>query len=91
MTNKEIAEYLLSIASDFNYFFICNHLETMLNTDMVTMEEFYTFKKLLWSYTDLAMLKEQTKCPYLDHNYRGSWFKSKAGRIEALNKILTLT
>lgn len=95
MTNKEIAQYLLDIANNPKppcvYFFICNHLGRLLDNNMISVEEYWEFKELLWTYVDQAMLITNTKCKYLDHNYSGAWFKSKAGRIDALNKILTLT
>lgn len=94
MTNKEIAQYLLDIAtnpSSRSYFFICNHLDRLFTNDVISDEEYWGFKELLWTYVDKTMLITNTRCKYLDHNYSGSWFKSKAGRIEALNKILTLT
>lgn len=95
MTNKEIAQYLLNIATNpssrFNYFFICNHLDRLFINDVISDEEYWGFKELLWSYVDTEPLITLTNCKHLDHHYRGSWFKTKSERIDALNKILTLT
>jgi hypothetical protein len=95
MTNKEIAQYLLDIANNpkplYSYFFICNHLDRLLDNNMISVEEYWEFRELLWTYVDQAMLITNTKCKYLDHHYSGGWFKSKAERVDALNKILTLT
>jgi hypothetical protein len=91
MTNREIAEYLIHITNDIDpksHFFICGYLDLLYKEEKLSTEEYWGFKELLWSYVDQKYLKEITKCNHLDHNYPGAWFKSKAGRIDVLNKII---
>jgi hypothetical protein len=91
MTNREIAEYLIHVANTkppYLPFFICGYLDTLYIDEKLSTEEYWGFKELLWSYVDHKYLKEITKCYHLDHNYPGAWFKSTAGRIDVLNKII---